>query len=279
MGSRGASSGSGGGGGGSGTSSTFSGGGGGGQFGGFKNLQQLISAMQNSMQSNTNQGKGGQSLFHDGEGNATPDFTDNGNPALMKWQGQTDDSKAAKYLAKMGKMTTPGQDSEGYAYYQSAFQNMVIDQNLNAPVYARMDNKSFDAYCKANNLEPIYRGWSGGTASKDRFENAQASHTGTGMYGEGYYFGSKSTASGYSGGSITKAALSPNARVVDINVVQSAIANSGASKAFMNSGKSTTGHFSKNMGEAQMALKMGYNVIRTSWSYVVLTRDAVVVTK
>lgn len=257
-------------------------GGGGGRFGGFQNLQQLVQAMQQSTQASTGAGGNGQNTynnFHAGEGNSTPDFTDNNNPALVKWQGQTDDTKTARYLSKLGKAQTPAQDAEGYAYYQSAFQNMVIDQNLNSPVYARMDSKSFNAYCAANNLTPIYRGWSGGQASKDRFENAAASHTGTGMYGEGYYFGDHSTASSYAGGAMTVAALSPNARVVDLQNVQAAIASSGASRAFHRSGQSTTGHFQSNSGEAQMALKMGYNVIRTSWSYVVLTRDAVVIKK
>ena len=40
-----------------------------------------------------------------------------------------------------------------------------------------------------------------------------------------------------------------------------------------------TSNYGNNQGEAQMALKMGYNVIRTDWSYVVLTRDAVVIKK
>ena len=249
--------------------------GGGGRFGGHPNLQSLIQAMQQS-QSNASSNSYG---FHAGEGSSAADFTDNNNPALVKWQNQNDDSKTARYLSKLGKAQTPAQDAEGYTYHQSAFQNMVIDQGLNAPVYAKMDRNSFNAYCKANNLQPFYRGWSGGNASKDRFENAAAFHTGTGMYGEGLYFGDKSTASGYSGGAMTKAALSPNARVVDLSDVQAALSASGASRAFARSGQSTTGYYSKNSGESQMALKMGYNVIRTSWSYVVLSRDAVVIQK
>lgn len=255
--------------------------GGGGPLGGHQNLQSLVTAMRNSIASSTGQGGNGsgRDTFHAGEGNSTPDFTDNNNPSLVKWQQQNDDTKTAKYLSKLGKSQTPSQDAEGNAYHQSAFQNMVIDQNLNAPVYARMSAKNFDAYCKANNLTPIYRGWGSGKASRDRFENSAFSHTGTGMYGEGFYFGDKSTATSYSRGAMTVAALSPNARVVDLSKVQTAISNSGASRAFRNSGRSTTGYYSKNIGEAQMALKMGYNVIRTSWSYVVLTRDAVVIRK
>ena len=146
--------------------------------------------------------------------------------------------------------------------------------------YAKLNQSDFDAYCKANNLTPIYRGWAGGQASKGRFEDATASHTGAGRYGEGYYFGSQSTASGYSGGATTVAALSPNARVVDLGTVRAALGNTGAklNSAFEKSGH-TPSYFDDNHGESQMALKMGYNVIRTSWCYVVLTREAVVIRK
>ena len=99
------------------------------------------------------------------------------------------------------------------------------------------------------------------------------------MYGEGYYFGSHATASGY-GNVQTVGALSPKARVVDLDKVRQAISNqsSRTQAAFSHSGR-TGSTFSNNQGEAQMALKMGYNVIRTDWSYVVLTRDALVIKK
>lgn len=252
----------------------------GGGYGGFGTLQGLIGAMQEAQQQNSGAGNGG-NLFNAGEGNSNPDYNDNGNPQLVKWQNQTDENKMAAFLAKMGKQQTPAQDAEGYAYYQSAFQNMVIQMGLNAPVFAKLSKSDFDKYVAANGLTPIYRGWQGGKASKDRFENAAMSHTGTGMYGEGFYFGSASTASGYSGGALTKAALSPNARVVDLNTVRGALSGLGGKvqSAFSHSGHVPGSSFQPNHGEAQMALKMGYNVIRTDWSYVILTRDAVVVQK
>ena len=252
----------------------------GGGYGGFGSLQGLIGAMQRVQGENMGTGNGG-NLFNAGEGNSNPDYTDNGNPALVKWQQQNDEDKMARYLAKLGKAATPAQDAEGYAYYQSPFQNMVIDQGLNAPVFAKLSASDFAKYVQQNGLTPIYRGWQGGASSKARFEDAQMSHTGTGMYGEGFYFGSQSTASSYSGGAVTVAALSPNARVVDLNTVRSALSGLGsrAQSAFSHSGYIAGSQFSSNSGEAQMALKMGYNVIRTDWSYVVLTRDAVVVRK
>ena len=241
-------------------------------YGGHGSLTGLISAMQQSQASSTGYVGG----FHAGEGNNTPDYNNYGNPATVKYQSQTDPAKTGRYLARLGKQATPAQDAEGYGYYQSAFQNMVIDQNLNAPVYAKLGRNEFAKYCQQNGLEPIYRGWSG-DASKARFENAAASHTGAGMYGEGFYFGDKQTASNY-GSTMTQAALSPMARVVDLSTVRDAIAKSGYSTQLAYSGKTSSG-FGNNQGEAQMALKMGYNVIRTGWSYVVLTRDAVVIRK
>ena len=273
MGGRGSSSGAGGG-----AATSTGGGGGGGTYGGHGSLQGLIGAMQQAGKGNGSGVGNGWNNFHAGEGNTTGDFTDNNNPALLKWQNQNDDTKVARYLAKLGKQQTPAQDAEGYSYHQSAFQNMVIDQNLNAGVYAKLNAADFNRYVGANGLTPIYRGWSGGAASRDRFENAAASHTGTGMYGEGFYFGDRSTASSY-GSTMTVAALSPNARVVDLDVVRSQIARSRASGSFNRNGATATSHYGNNQGEAQMALKMGYNVIRTDWSYVVLTRDAVVIKK
>lgn len=252
---------------------------GGGGYGGHGTLQGLISAYQNQGQGNGSGTGNGTNYFHAGEGNSTGDYTDNNNPALVKWQNQTDDVKAARYLAKLGKQQTPAQDAEGYAYHQSAFQNMVIDQNLNAPVYAKLSATDFNQYCQQNGLTPIYRGWAGGAASRARFENAAMSHTGAGIYGEGYYFGDKATASGYSGGAMTVGALSPNARVIDLDVVRSRIASSGISTQLNRSGNTASSSYGNNQGEAQMALKMGYNVIRTDWSYVVLTRDALVIRK
>lgn len=242
-------------------------------------LQGLINAMR-SANGNSNSNAYSPDDFHLGEGSSVGDYTNNNDPNLLKWQQTTDETKIQKYLASLGKQQTPGQDAEGYAYHQSAFQNMVINQNLNAPVYAKLSKADFDKYCQQAGVTPIMRGWDGGPSSKARFENAAASHTGTGMYGEGYYFGSASTASNYANGATTIAALSPNARVIGLEDVRSAIRQfSGKTqRAFEKSGR-TASSFDDNLGEAQMAMKMGYNVIRTSWSYVVLTRDAVVIRK
>lgn len=251
----------------------------GGAAGKNQSLDSLIQAMRKSIASSNGQGGNGAGSddFHAGEGNSSPGYTDNNNPALLKWQNQTDGKKVVRYLNRLINTQTPAQDAEGYRYHQSPFQNMVIDQNLNAPAYAKLSSSDFDAYCKANNLTPIYRGWSG-AESRDRFMNAATSHTGTGVFGEGYYFGDKITAQSYAGprGAMTAAALSPNARVVDHQVLKNMLQHSRLKGQFKRSGV-TPGPYMNNHGEAQAALKRGYNVIRTPWSYVVLTRDALVV--
>ena len=228
---------------------------------------------QGQAQHNNNTGND----FHAGEGNDTLDWTNNNNPETVKYQ-QSDDAKAQKYLARLGKAQTQAQDAEGYPYHNSAFQNMVIAQDINSPVYATLSKAQFNQYCQQTGLQPFYRGST--QSSNDRFVNAAAYHSGTGMYGEGTYFGSKSTANSY-GSSIMTCALSPNARVVDLADVQARINSSpsGLRGALAHSGNVATSQYSSNSGEAQMAIKMGANVIRTSWCYVVLSRDAVVVRK
>lgn len=209
--------------------------------------------------------------------NTNSDYTNGGDPALAKWQGQTDEAKAARFLARLGKAQTPPADSEGYTYHQSPFQNMVIEMNLNKPAY-KMNKSDFNSYVKMTGQTPIYRGWSG-KASMDRFLNAKASHTGAGMFGEGYYFGDQATGRNYmKQNALSRAALSPEARVVDLSKVRAEYSRLSPTlqRALSNSGQ-TASSFSNNDGYSQLALRMGYNVIRTDWSYVVLAREALVV--
>ena len=124
----------------------------------------------------------------------------------------------------------------------------------------------------------LYRGWSS-TSSVNRFNSSPNSHVGNGFMGDGYYFAPKmSTAKKY--GSVgSKAALSPNARVVSLDAVNRAIANASPKlqKALSLAGSLGTRTYGDNEGQAQMALKMGYNVIDCGWAVIPLTRDAVVV--
>ena len=126
----------------------------------------------------------------------------------------------------------------------------------------------------------MYRGWSG-QDSADRFRQSPNSHPGNGINGDGYYFApDKATAKGY-GNYGMKAALAPGARVVSADAVRAEIARQGSTfqKALTYAGSRGTRTYGVNQGEAQMALKMGYNVIDAGWAVIPLTRDAVVISR
>lgn len=207
------------------------------------------------------------------------DYTDNGNPALLKWQGQTDD-KSANFLAKVDKTTDLAQIQQStgdkWAFYDNPQQKLVGSMGLNAPATI-LSESDFNKYVKQTGATVLYRGWSGQNAV-DRFKNSPNSHIGNGINGDGYYFATdRSIAKGY-GGTGTKAALSPNARVVSLAEVNKAIANTNSkfNSALQKAGGNGTRTYGANKGQAQMALKMGYNTIDAGWAVIPLTRDAIV---
>jgi hypothetical protein len=207
------------------------------------------------------------------------DYTDNGNPELLKWQGQTDD-KSANFLAKVDRTTDLSQIQQAtgdkWAFYDNPQQKLVESMKLNAPATV-LSESDFNNYVKQTGATVLYRGWSGQDAV-DRFKNSPNSHIGNGINGDGYYFApDKGTARSY-GGTGTKAALSPNARVVSLTDVNKAISKASPKfqSALSKAGKGGTRTFGANKGQAQMALKMGYNTIDAGWAVIPLTRDAVV---
>ena len=207
------------------------------------------------------------------------DYTDNGNPELIKWQGQTDD-KSANYLAKVDKTTDLSQIQQAtgdkWAFYDNPQQKLVESMNLNGSATV-LSESDFNKYVQQTGATVLYRGWSGQDAV-DRFKNSPNSHIGNGINGDGYYFSAdRSTAQGY-GGTGTKAALSPNARVVSLAEVNKAISNASPKlqSALRKAGSNGTRTYGSNNGQAQMALKMGYNTIDAGWAVIPLTRDAVV---
>ena len=207
------------------------------------------------------------------------DYTDNGNPELLKWQAQTDD-KSANFLAKVDRTTDLAQIQQAtgdkWAFYDNPQQKLVESMNLNGKATV-LSESDFNKYVQQTGSTVLYRGWSGQDAV-DRFKNSPNSHIGNGIYGDGYYLtADKRTAKGY-GGTGTKMALSPNARVVSVAEVNKAIANADPKfrSALQKAGSKGTRTYGSNSGQAQMALKMGYNVIDAGWTVVPLTRDAVV---
>jgi hypothetical protein len=208
------------------------------------------------------------------------DYTDNNNPELLKLQGQTDD-KTANFLAKTWKErdfnSVQQQTGDQWSFYDNPMQATVLALDLNKPATV-LSESDFNNYVQKTNSTVLYRGWSGQNAV-DRFNNSPNSHIGNGINGDGYYFSaSKSTAQGY-GGTGMKAALSPNARVVSLNDLNWEMRKNSPrlKKSLAKAGSAGTRTFGPNNGQAQMALKMGYNTIDAGWAVIPLTRDAVVV--
>ncbi len=217
-----------------------------------------------------------------------PGYDNNGNPQVVKWQGQEED-KAARYLAKVHNGVDYNNYVDGYGFYEGDYQKFSLSLGMNDKPTIIPD-KQFDQMVRQNNLQVVYRG-EAGQGQVDRFMNADYSHTGVGSFGDGFYFSDdKGTANGYAsmkggaGGRVLKMALSPNARVITYSDLQNAMAKAGAKmqSALRRQGQSATGASYWNSGEAQFALKLGYNVISDcgyngSDYHYALTRDAFIV--
>ena len=256
-------------------------GGGGGGGGGSVSLNRLLAQFNkdNKGASNTGTNQYGSTL------NLAPyqkngDYDGNGNPNLIKWQGQTDD-KSASFLAKVDKTTNLNQiqqqTNDPYSFHNLPFQRFVSNVGLNAQTQV-LSESDFRKYVKQTGATVIYRGWSGQN-SVDRFKNSPNSHVGNGINGDGYYWSSsKGTARSY-GYVGSKGALSPSARVVSLSDVNKAISKSSTKlqSSLRKAGSLGQRTYGPNDGQAQMALKMGYNVIDAGWAVIPLTRDAVVV--
>lgn len=211
------------------------------------------------------------------------DYTDEGNPALVKYQGQTDD-KTGRFLAKVWNDTDLAAEDDGYGFYDNSYQKLVLNLGLNKGPTALSEGE-FNQYVQQTGAPVFYRGWSSRN-SADRLINAPKTHTGTGIYGDGIYMTTdKATAASYGSAAVTKMALSPVARTVNLSTVRAEIQRRSPNlqTSLQRAGASGQRSYSPNMGEAQMALKMGYNVVRVdSYGgsyYFALTRDALVVSK
>lgn len=149
-----------------------------------------------------------------------------------------------------------------------------------------LSDKDFDAYIQQTGQQVYYRGWSG-KASAQRMVDAQYNHVGNGIYGDGYYFTPwHSTATGYaqaSGGSagvVQRLTLSPSARVISHAELQRRMGSmsSKLQRSLRYTGGGSGRTYSPNAGEAQAALKLGYNVVDMGTGYIyAVTRDAFIV--
>lgn len=219
------------------------------------------------------------------EANWTPGFDDNGNPQVIKLQSQNDEDKLARFMSKVNDDLTfrngkyydknGNEVSDQFPFYDGEYQKFSLAMGLNAKPQV-MPDKQFDAMVRQNGLQVLYRGESG-QAAADRFMTSDLGHTGTGSYGDGYYFStSKSTAidyaqmkSGWNGtGKVETMVLSPTARAIRYSDLQKAYNSLSPrlQRALQKAGQSAKGASYDNSGEAQLALRLGYNVVAVdSW--------------
>ena len=218
--------------------------------------------------------------------NTNGDYTDGNNPNLIKYQGQEDD-KTANFLAgtDRGVDLNDPQYDDGYGYHDIPLNKLLLRMGITKGPTV-LSESDFNQYVQQTGMDVMYRGWSG-SAAIDRFMNATHNHVGNGRYGDGYYFTpDKSTARSFAAlgsGNITRMALSPNARVISLSDLHSKMqaASGKLQSALYKAGTGGSGRtFGSNSGEAQMALKLGYNVIDVGTGYyLAITADALVVSK
>lgn len=213
------------------------------------------------------------------------DYDGNGNQDLIKYQQQSDD-KTGSFLSSVWKNTDFANYQDGYTYRDNSLQKLVLRLGLNdAPTV--LSDKDFKDYVSRTGAPVLYRGFQR-TEAMDRTESAKYNHVGNGIYGDGHYMStSKATAQTYGGGAglNMQMALSPNARVVNLSEVRRAIQNASQNlqRSLSYSGSQGSRSYGGNNGEAQMALKMGYNVVHVDTYggdyYYAITRDALVINK
>lgn len=221
------------------------------------------------------------------QGDYSPGYTGNNNPQVLKWQGQTDEDKATKFLAKVHNTDMSQFDDNGYPYYPGDYQKFTATLGMNAKPTVLPDAE-FDKMVQQHGLQVLYRGESGQKAC-DRFMFADNTHTGIGSYGDGFYFtedvytANKYAASkGGPDGRVIKMALSPNAHCITYNDLVKQMAKEGykLKSALHKQGVADKTHY-LNDGESQWAIKNGYNVITDcmyhgSQYHLYLSRDAVI---
>lgn len=261
------------------SSGATSGGGSGGwatAFAGYKSIGALVDARNNAPVNP----QGSTSI------NNPDPYTANGNPNLVKFQGQ-EDNKTARFLAKVARETDYSNYDDGkYGFYDNSLQKLLLNMGIaNQP--KEVPDAVFNQYVSQTGSDVFYRGFSSAD-SADRLTDAKYFHTGTGIYGDGVYFTNNiSTAAAYGigrgKGAIRKMALSPDARVIDYQTLRSSMQNASSNlqSSLRAAGHAGSRSYSGNAGEAQWALKNGYNVVRVSYGsdsyYYALNGDAIIV--
>lgn len=250
-----------------------------GGYGGHGSLQGLAQAIGNGM-----------SLYYDvnTDPNKRGAWNDDGNPQIIKYQGQ-DDDKTANFLASTDRtidLSDP-QYADGYDYHDIPLNRLLLRMGVNGRPIVLKDS-DFNSLVSQTGAQVVYRGWSG-ASSVDRFMNATHNHVGNGIMGDGYYFSPDLSVAvtyarhGKGHGEITKMILNPTkAKAIDLSTLRRMMNNASPrlQRSLQKAGGGGSGRtYGSNDGEMQFALKMGYNVI-VSGNYVVGgTADAFIVSR
>lgn len=218
------------------------------------------------------------------QGVYAPGFDDNGNPNVQKWQGQDDETKAMRYLSRIHNNTNYDDYPDSYEFYEGDYQKFSLSLGMNDKPQVVSDAQ-FDQMVKQNNLQVLYRGEAGQTQT-DRFMTSDYSHTGVGSYGDGFYFSDQEHVAnnyawtkGGSNGRIERMALAPTARIITYSALMKEYnkLSPQMQRILYKQGHSANSPY-KNDGEAQLALKLGYNVVTMGDGYhYALTRNAFIV--
>ncbi len=180
------------------------------------------------------------------------DYT-GGSARLVRFQ-QSEDPE--KFLRDM----SGGTGSSG----EDGYQRLLEETGLNrAPTTLREED--FDRFVKMSGATVMYRGWRG-KEDYDRFLQSGRFQSDASNTGGGYQvvrdIGAARSLPG-SGNTVTRMVLNPDARVISYSRVARAVQSGGS-----------------RLSNAQMALKMGYNVIRMGdGRYVGLTSDAFIISR
>ena len=223
-------------------------------------------------------------------------WDDDGNPNVIKYQNQELD-KTASFLSSVdnkSSLTVMGHDNSGNpkyqidgtndadGFYNNPWQKLSLKLGMNQKPTV-VSESEFNRIQKQTCAEVFYRGWSSQNSAQ-RFLNSDLTHHGNGVYGDGIYFANNTgTARSYGSGAMTKMMLSPKAQVVDYYALQASMpsASTKLGRSLAYAGSMGQRSYGPNSGEAQWALKMGYNVIKVGSGsnpyYVALTRDAFIV--
>lgn len=214
----------------------------------------------------------------------TGDYNDDGNQNLIKYQGQ-DDDKTGNFLHGTENNINFSDYDDGYEYHDIPLNKLLLRLGIKGKP-TELSDADFDKYIQQTGQQEFYRGWSS-KSSADRMLDAKNNHVGNGRYGDGYYFtpdyGTAQSYASFGSGVVQRVALSPKARVISLSRLRQQMRgmSSKLQSSLNHTGNGGSGRtYSGNRGEAQAALKLGYNVIDVgSGFYVAVTRDAFVVSR